>query len=418
MNLTAGRGAGRRALLRYQSTTTGSSSSAGSYVAAGVAGGAVVILAGYTWYHVSGTRAAVNTARSAADYYQQTKRTVVENAPKNPNEVIEFFRKTAKTYAGLIPGAGSYIDSMFDTLDQLHETHGEDVNKVLQKGYDDVTKIIKENDGGINVDTGMKIMEVLNRSMNELQEVGKKAGQDAFKTLTEKHPEIGDKLGGGYEQLKKMAEKSGPEAKKVLDETTQQIKDIFSKGFGPGQLNDAQKLIQSKTAEITKAAQSSSQDAWNEAVKQAQPYLDKLPDIKKLIEDNASALMGAGVSKEVFAKVKEATEGDASKNKQKVKDLQEFVKQKAEGVQKQSSAGIDQGWTALQGWIKTMPGGEEALKKMPDMDAFVQLAQQRGDDAKQLTKETYDEIVKVLEEKGKRAKELAEKTQQDAKKKS
>lgn len=52
------------------------------------------------------------------------------------------------------------------------------------------------------------------------------------------------------------------------------------------------------------------------------------------------------------------------------------------------------------------------------MSALMQLAQDRGDDAKKLTKEAYEDIVKVLEEKGKKARDLLEKSQNDVKRKS
>lgn len=50
-----------------------------------------------------------------------------------------------------------------------------------------------------------------------------------------------------------------------------------------------------------------------------------------------------------------------------------------------------------------MPGGEEALKKVPDVDVgmLAQVAQNRGDEAKKLMGETYEDILKVL---GKRRK--------------
>lgn len=220
-----------------------------------------------------------------------------------------------------------------------------------------------------------------------------------------------------------MAEKSGPKAKKILDDTLSQVKDIFEKGFSPDSLSQAQKLVSSKVSEARKLAQSSGQGAWNEAVKQAQPYLDKVPEIKKLIEDNASSFMAAGVSQskvvqEVFAKVKDAAEGGTAGNDQKMKELREFVEKKAHDVQGQGSGGVEHGLQVLQDWAKAMPGGEEMLKQAPSMSALMQLAQDRGDDAKKLTKEAYEDIVKVLEEKGKNARDLLEKSQNDVKRKS
>ncbi|PCH43567.1 hypothetical protein WOLCODRAFT_122202 [Wolfiporia cocos MD-104 SS10] len=422
--MAARRVAGRRVAQRFQSTAGGpSASSASSHVAAGVAGGGAVVLGVYAWYYFSGVKTTVDAVQGLQESYDKTKRIVAEKAPKSPNEVVEFLRGTVRPYVVLIPGASSYVDSVFDTLDELRETHGEDVNKVLQRGYDEVKQVLKESGGAVNVETGMKVMGVLRRCASELEKVGRKAGKDIVQTLSEKHPEVRQKLGGGYEELKRLVEKNGPEAKKILDDTTERIKTIFSKGSGLEQLDEARELIQKKTSEVSNLAESSSKEAWDEALKEASPYLDKMPDIKKLIDENASKLIAAGMAqggaaREVLAQVKQVAESDSAKNKQKLQELREFIQKKAEEAQHQGSWNIDQSWKMLQGWIKTMPGGEEALKKVPDVGAFAKLAQNRGEDAKKLTQETYDEILKILEEKGKEAKELAEKSQQDAKKSS
>ncbi|KZT65978.1 hypothetical protein DAEQUDRAFT_759070 [Daedalea quercina L-15889] len=427
-DLAARRVAGRRTVERFQSTASGQSvppNSASSHIAAGVAGGAVVILGGYAWYHFSGAKTAVNTARQAHSYFQETKRTIAEKAPKNPNEVIEFLRKTAKSYAGFIPGASSYVDSTFDTLGELHETHGEEVEKILQQGYDEIKKILKDDKSGADMQTGLKVMEVLQRNSSQLQEVGKRAGEDVFRKLGERYPELKEKLGGSYEELRKAAEKNGPEAKRIYDETTSQIRKIFSSGFSTEKLNEARELIQSKVSEISNAAGGASQEAWNKALKEAAPYLDKLPDVRKVIENNASALMAAGLSQggaaqEVLARVKEAAEGDASKNKEKLQELKDFVKKKADGVKQRGGKGLETGWQSLQDWIRSMPGGEEALKKVPnvDMGVLAQVAQNRSDDAKKLMGETYEDILKVLQEKANKAKKIAGETKEETKQKS
>lgn len=183
---------------------------------------------GYAWYHFSGAKTAVNTARQAHDYYQDTKRSIAENAPKNPNEVIQFLRSTAKSYAGLVPGVSKYVDSAFDALDELHETHGEDVDKILRQGYDEIRQILKDGNSGADAQTGMKVMDVLRTSSSQLEEVGKRVGQDMFQKLGEQYPELKEKLGGGYEELRKAAEKNGPEAKRIFDETTSQVRVLYA----------------------------------------------------------------------------------------------------------------------------------------------------------------------------------------------
>ena len=120
-----------------------------------------------------------------------------------------------------------------------------------------------------------------------------------------------------------------------------QIKKLFSSGFSPDKVNEAQQLIESKTSEVREAVGGASQEAWNEALEEAAPYLDKLPDIRKLLEENASAFMAAGLSqesaaREVLARVKDAAQGDVAKSKEKLQELKSFVQKKVEEVRQRS----------------------------------------------------------------------------------
>ena len=60
----------------------------------------------------------------------------------------------------------------------------------------------------------------------------------------------------------------------------------------------------------------------------------------------------------------------------------------------------------------------EALEKLPDLGKFAELSQKRGEDAKNLAKETYDEIFKVLHDKARKAKNIVEDTEGNKKDKS
>ncbi|KAL6308114.1 hypothetical protein BKA93DRAFT_599867 [Sparassis latifolia] len=400
------------------STQSSSSSAIWSHVGAGVAGGTVVVAGGYVWYHFSGAKQVLDASNAVQEYYAKTKRAIVENAPKNPNDVLTFLRSTVKLYAGFIPGASSYVDATFDSLDELHDTHRGEVDKILGHAYDEVKGILKQRKEGSDVETGMKVLEVVKRRMGELQGVGKKVGQDVMQNLGDKFPQVSETLGGGYNELKNMAEKMGPEAKKIFDDTTCQVKDIFSKGFSPERLNQAKELIQAKTEAVGKLAETSSQDAWNKAVQQAEPYLDKLPEIKHLLNENASKFIAAGsgsstVAQEVLARVREAAEAGVSGNEEKMRELRNFVSKKASQAENDGRGSIEKGWDALQQWIKTVPGGEDALEKTPEVKTFIQLSRERSDDAQKLTHETYEAVLKVLEEKGQKAKKLIGKSEED-----
>ncbi|RDX50135.1 hypothetical protein OH76DRAFT_1381302 [Lentinus brumalis] len=429
--LAAHRVAGRRTFQRFQTTSSSSSSSSGasygsSHIAAGVAGGTVVLLGGYMYYYFSGAKAAVDASRTASQYYQETKAAIASKAPKSPNEALDYLRDVARSYLVIIPGARPHVDAAFDTIDELRSSHGDDVNRIISDGYDEVRVVIKDS-GSMDAATAMKVLDVLRRRSAELEELGKKAGKNAFGSLSEKYPQLSDKLGGGYEEFKRLAESKGPEAKKLYDETSGQIKDIFSKGFTQDSIDEARRLIQSKTSEIRKFAQSSSQEAWDRALKEATPYLDKVPEIKQLLNDNRDKFIAAGAAtltsgsssyQEIFARIKDAAQGDLAKNKDKVDELRKLVEEKAREAETQGSKQLERGWESLQDWIRMMPGGDDALERIPDVKVFVKVSQERGEDAKKLAKETYEAVLQVLEEKGKKAKQLSEEVKDDTKKKS
>ncbi|OJT01839.1 hypothetical protein TRAPUB_7704 [Trametes pubescens] len=429
---SARRVAGKRTFQRFQSTGPSSSVSQGtsfgaSHVVAGLAGGGAVLLGGYTWYHFSGVKTAVSASQTATKYYQDTKAAIAEKAPKNPNEALEYLRGVARSYLVLIPGARPHVDAAFDTIDELRESHGDEVNRIVSDGYEEVRKIVQASGSGVDIATATKVYEVLQKRSGELQALGEKAGKDAFGSLSEKYPQVSEKLGGGYDELRKLAQSKGPEAKKLYDETSGQIKEIFSKGFSQESLDQARQLIQSKTAEIQKIAKSSSQDAWQKALKEAGPYLEKLPDVKKLLEENQDKFIAAGAAtltggsssvQEIFKRVKEVAEGDSAKNKEKLKELHDFVQKQAEEAEQQGTAQLEKGWEYLQEWLRAMPGGEEALKRVPDVKVFVKVSQDKREEAKKLAQETYEAVLKVLEEKGKKAKQLSEEVKEDTKKKS
>ncbi len=81
---------------------------------------------------------------------------------------------------------------------------------------------------------------------------------------------------------------------------------------------------------------------------------------------------------------------------------------KAREAEEQGRKQLEQGWESLQDWMRTMPGGEDALKRIPDVKVFLQVSRERSEDAQKLMKETYEAMLQVLEEKGKKAKKLSE----------
>ncbi|EIN11727.1 hypothetical protein PUNSTDRAFT_50612 [Punctularia strigosozonata HHB-11173 SS5] len=410
---------------RFQSTTA-SSGTAGSHVAAGVAGGGVVLLGGYTYYHFSSLKTAVQTAQSAQDYIRDTSNrvasTVSEHA-KNPSKALQKLRQVAHSYVALIPGAAAYVDSTFDVFDQVAETHGDEADRIASEAYAEIEKVIKEKGGPTNVDAAAawKIVDVLRRKMAELGELAKSAGQSAIGPILDKHPELRDKIGGGYEQLRALAESQGGEAKKILDDTTKQLQEIFSKGFSTDAVNQARELLQSKSQEVRKIAEPATQEAWKKAVEQAKPYLDKAPEIRDLLNENANKFTGAGIAYlqghgmgELWDRVKDAANGD----KHKQEELKNFILDKAKEAAEKGEQSVGGGVEGILDLVKLVPGGQELLEKSPNIKVLAEITQSRSEQAQKLAQETYRDILKVLDDKAKKAKDLGEGAKKEAKEKA
>jgi hypothetical protein len=193
-----------------------------------------------------------------------------------------------------------------------------------------------------------------------------------------------------------MADSYGPEAKKELDQTYQQIKDVVKGGISVETINKVKKLIEEKTEKVRKMGD----EAWKKGLEQAKPYLDKSPEVKKLVEENADTLKQGNIS-EIFAKVKDAV---SSGN---IDSLQDYVKQAGEKV-KQSGFGKN-----IEQYAKMIPGGDQILPKLMKLQ---EVAKTRGDDAEKILKEAFKDVQDVLNKKTDELEKLADSAKKEAKK--
>lgn len=224
----------------------------------------ISLYTGYTYYHFSGLKTIVSTSQSVQASVKSAKDRLLQQAPESPNQAIEYLRSVSKSYIAIIPGAGYYVDSTFDTIDELSKTHGDEVNEIVKGAIDDLKAIGKK--GGADIETASKVLDVLRRRGEQLAKLAAQAGEDVLGPILEKHPEVKEKIGGGWEQLSELAKSSGaPEAKKLVEDTTKQVEDIFKQGFSIDSIEKARKLLQEKTEEVKKITDKASKQAWDKA---------------------------------------------------------------------------------------------------------------------------------------------------------
>lgn len=370
---SSGSGAGANA------AQTGSSGLVG-----GIAGGALVFALGYGYYSYSGAKTIVDTASSTKKKFAEITQTMKEKAPE-PNEALKWFRQTATSYAAFIPGGKHYVDAAFNDLDKIEQKHRGELDKIVKNAYSDMQEATKS---GLTMETAAKTWEILQKYMAQ---IGELAGEASGEIL-DNHPELKEKVGGNIDELKRLAKQYGPEAQKELDRTYDQIKDIVAGGVGVDAIAKVKKIVEEKMEKI----QSLGDEAWKKGMEEAKPYLEKSPEIKKLVEENADKLK-KGNFKELYEKIKAGDMGD----------LESYVKQAGE---KAANSGVGKN---VQEYIKMIPGGSEIIPKLQKLQ---QVAEKRGDEAEKIMKDTYKEISEILSKKADDVEQLAEKAKKDAKK--
>lgn len=381
-----------RTSRRYQSTSdstkhaaAGASSGA---VAGGIAGGLAVAALGYGIYYFSGARTMVNTVQQTRDYANHIFKKSTENAPK-PSEAVQWLRSTVTSYTQFIPGASPYVDKAFQDIEKVQEKHKDEVEKIINDTYSELKDVTK---AGVSLAAASQAWEVLQKA---LKKVGHLAG-DAAEDILDNHPELKEKVGGQYQQLKQMAKSYGPEAKKQVDDTVNQVKDIMKGGFSADNLAKIQKLVQEKVEEIKKYGDK----AWQEGLKQAQPILDKQPELKKALEQNRDKLLQGDLG-QLWTKLQEAIKSGNTD------DVQKFVKEQVSKAGDGANSKMGGSLGALLGMFP-----KDLSSKFHELQ---EIGQKHGKEAENLLNSAFEDIKKVLEQKVQEGKELKDKAAKDVK---
>lgn len=371
--------------------STNGSSHFSTALTGGLVGGTLVFLGGYSYYHFSGAKTLVQTAKQTKQYLDSATQKLKESTPE-PNEALEWLRHSALSYAAFIPGAKGYVETAFKDLDAIRNKHGDKVDSIVKEAYSELKGVSQEK--GMSLETAQQAWEILQK---HLKAIGNLAG-DAASDILNNHPDLKEKVGGNIDQLKAMGEKYGPEAKKQVDQTWGQIEDIVKSGVSMNTATKVKSLIQEKMEYVKKMGD----EAWKKGLEQAKPYLDKSPQVKKLVEENADQLKQGNVG-ELWQKVKEAaTSGDTS-------SIESYVKSAVDKAKEQGGSAMG----GLDQYMKMIPGADQVVPKLTQLQ---EIAQKHGKEAESLMKETIQEIQQVLQRRVGEAEKLAEKAEKTAKK--
>ncbi|MCJ1261870.1 hypothetical protein MMC22_001739 [Lobaria immixta] len=384
--------------IRQESTTSANkqTSHVTSALIGGISSGSLVLLGVYSWYHYSGTKSLIDIAHETQGRFQGITSQLKDTAPE-PNEALQWLRQTAKSYAVFIPGAGGYIDSAFNDLDAIHKKHGKEVDKIVQEAYGELRDIAQD---GISVTSAQKAWNILQKHLKRIGDLAADSAQE----ILNNHPRLKNKFGGSFDQLKQLGNSYGPEAKKQVDQVWDEISNILKGGVNAESIDKIQSVVQ----DTIKAVQKFGDRAWKEGMEQAKPYLDKSPQARELLEKNANALK-KGNAGELFEQVRQSVQSG---------DLDSIERYVQSAVKKQTEQSSDDG--AEEGGeqsIGSLPGAGNVVstlsKKMHQIHQITR--SEHGQDAKQIAKDTADEIEQILNRRLSEAQRLIENAEKKTK---
>ncbi|KAF7977760.1 hypothetical protein HWV62_40655 [Athelia sp. TMB] len=244
-----------------------------SYVVAGLCGGFIVVAGGYTWYHFSGVKQAVDATRGMTTYLAKSKESLSTAGKASSNAALAYLRGAAKSYAAIVPGAGAVVDAAFNSVDEVFDAHQEEASAITQRAYEELQRVIGPGAGAADdkLETAYRVTGILKAYLFELHALGAKAGGTALAPVWERYPGAREKIDGAFGEMKRVAEASGPGAKKVLMDTQQQrfllitdlcdkVKSILSDNLSSEALAKAGSLIRERTWKLRKDVESKDSD--------------------------------------------------------------------------------------------------------------------------------------------------------------
>jgi gas vesicle protein len=261
-------------------------------------------------------------------------------------------------YLAYIPGA----QMAFDEIDSIADTHGDELDVILSDAYGDLKDVLDK--GGLDKQTAMAVTDIAKRLARDLKDLSMDAGEK----LLEENPKLKAAMECPVLQLKELGRRYGPEAQKIVDETYKQVKEIVNQGLSPEALDKASKLIEEKSAQIKEMGRKAIEKAFEEGSQEVKRYLDRAPQVKKLLEENMEDIKEAALSgklsvsqiPQIFQKAKDAT--TAIDKKTAVERLKRYLDDlTGKGKEKIAEGGehLQRVAKVTRDYVKSFPWGEE-----------------------------------------------------------
>ncbi|KAJ3149708.1 hypothetical protein HDU86_006885 [Geranomyces michiganensis] len=393
-------------LTRGIATQPAAASAGPSHFVAGVAGGSAVLLAGYGYYRYSGAADVVAAAQKTVD----AAKAIQEKAPSPSaagKAVVSAIKAVSPGFVAVIPGLDDVLNKGFSQLDELAETHGDEVNELVHKLYADLQKLAKK---GFNEDTLKEAVELVQKRLKEAQKLGVKIGSDATDKVLASNPELKKSVESGINELKDMVDV--PEVEKILHDTYAELKKMAEKGFTPETVVAAGLLVKTQVGKAQEIAGKVGDAAWDKAADAAKPYLDKMPEVQKLLDGKLDdvkkiARENGGPEAEkiitdLYDELKKISEKGV--NKKTIAEASKLVETKvAEAMKlgggvaaKASDFAWDKASEAAKPYLDKMPEVQKLLDgKLGDLQKLAE--KNGGPELEKIVKDLYAELKKIAD---------------------
>ncbi|KAG8684335.1 hypothetical protein FRC11_012251 [Ceratobasidium sp. 423] len=307
-----------------------------SHIISGLIGGSAVIFSGYLFYHFSGIKPAVDTVVNVSNNLKTAKTRIKESFSPS-NQALSYIRSIAKAHVAFIPGGSWAVDSIFDLTDELHSTRRKEIDSIIFDAYNDIKKITDKR-GSMNVGSLLAILGVLRRRVGELGKVAGKASSDAVSPILKRYPGLRDALGGKWGEFRDFARSHGPETQRVYNDAENKIiNTVESKGVNAASIATIVRIVRDKSGEAKRVAENTSWDAWDHARKQAGSAWQRMPDVRKVLDDDASSLTKFGGSiatmssihaRKAWGLVKQTADSTGRVSGNKFSEFKKFISKK------------------------------------------------------------------------------------------
>jgi hypothetical protein len=179
------------------------------------------VLSAYAYYHFSGIKKTVDAAKRFRVYFDKSGLSLADGNKASTNVALAYLRKAAKSYMAVVPGAALYVDSAFDSLDEIFEAHEVEASIITQRAFNEIQAITRK--GGDSLQTAGEVAAVLKKYLIDLHGLGTKAGGDVVNAMGQKYPGAKEKLDGAFDELKRLADQGGPAAQRVFNDAQLQV---------------------------------------------------------------------------------------------------------------------------------------------------------------------------------------------------